>query len=98
MSKDIYPRHNWVLVKPEEVKRETESGLVVPEAIEKEQPAKGVVIRVGPEVKDLEPGMLCIYGKYAGEQIQNETEEQENYRGKVDLMLVLEEDILAFIK
>ena len=92
----IIPRGSWVLVRPEEVATENAHGLTIPESVEKEQKARGTVVRVGNLVKDLKTGMTVIYGMYAGEDIQFRDKAEQ--KDKVDLKLLLDEDILAVIE
>jgi co-chaperonin GroES (HSP10) len=90
----IIPRGKWVLVKPlsDEVK-ESKYGLILPDTEEREQKAQGVVESVGKEVVDIKAGDVVVYGAFAGENIKT----QENSK-KIDYKLLLDEDIIAFIK
>lgn len=92
----IIPRGAWVLVKPDDTPTENEYGLTIPDSVDKEQKARGVIVRVGPLVKDLKTGMSVMYGVYAGEDIQFKRKEEE--KDKIDLKLILDEDILAVIE
>lgn len=91
----IKPRNQWVLVKVEEKQDRTESGLYIPDSVEKEQKSIGAVIDVGPEVTDLKKGERVLFGKFAGESIQLETSEKKD---QIDLILLLQEDILAVLE
>lgn len=92
----IRPRGSWVLVQPEGEKKENEFGLTVPDSVEKEKKAKGVILEVGPKVTDLKKGQMVIYGQFAGEEIQLGHKEYE--KDSVDIVLLLDEDILAIIE
>ena len=92
----IIPRHSWVLVKPVEREKQTESGLVIPDSVEKERKAMGEVVKMGPEVKELEIGDKVIYGVFAGEPIQLENKDEQ--KDRIDFMLLHDSDILAIIK
>lgn len=92
----IKPRHSWVLVKPVKVQTETDSGLVIPDSVEKEQKAQGEILDLGPDVKGLKKGDMVLYGKYAGEEIQLANKSSERYQ--VDYVLLLDDDILAVIE
>jgi co-chaperonin GroES (HSP10) len=92
----IIPRNNWVLIEPVDIQKETASGLVIPESVEKEQKAMGTIVRLGAKVTHLEVGQRVLYGMYAGEDIQLRNKEEQ--KDQVDLKLVLEEDILAVIE
>lgn len=91
----IEPRKKYVLVKPEETNnKETESGLILPSTEEAEQKSQGVVEAVGKEVDDIKKGDVVIYGTFAGEVVK-----RKNKKGiEEEWHLVLEEDIIAFLK
>lgn len=89
------PRNDWVLVKPDAPKTESKHGLSIPDSVEKEQPSRGSVVRVGPDVKDLNAGDIVIYGKYAGEEIQIDPKQEQ--KDRVDFVLLPEEDILGTV-
>lgn len=90
----IIPRGKWLLVRPLiNVSRETEHGLLLPATEEKEQKAQGVVEAMGDEVKGLKQGDIVVYGAYVGENIKvGENSKQVEYK------LLLDEDVIAFIK
>jgi co-chaperonin GroES (HSP10) len=95
-TQKIIPRGKWVLVRPtEKESRTTNQGLIVPATQEQEQKAYGTVESVGISVdtKDIKKGDQVIYGAFAGENIKiNES------NGPVEFKLLLDEDIIAFIK
>ena len=92
--KKIIPRGKWVLVRPiEKESKETEQGLILPASEEMEQKARGTVEAVGKEVSDIKDGDEVIYGAFAGENIKRKENDKE-----VELKLLLEEDIIAFLK
>ena len=97
MSKEnkIIPRDKWVLILPvEKQSLKTNQGLILPSSEEREQKAKGTVEAFGDEVKkDIKKGDIVIYGVYAGENI----EIMEDGK-KVNYILLLDEDIIAFVK
>lgn len=100
MSDKLMPAPGYLLVKPVEVERETESGIVLPENVEK-KPLKGEVLAVGPAKqvgddkqeawKELEEGSVIVYKKWAGNEYQPQGEDQE-------LLFVKFEDVLAIVK
>lgn len=92
----IIPRGPWVLVKPIQKESVNDYGIAIPDSVEKEQKAQGVIVSVGPKVEDLKVGQTVLYGMYAGEDIQLSNKEEE--RDKVDFKLLLDEDILAVIE
>ena len=88
------PRGKWLLVRPlVDQSRETEHGLLLPATDEKEQKAQGTVEAVGDEIKGIKPGDTVVYGAYVGENLKI------NEGGKdVEYKLLLDEDIIAFVK
>lgn len=92
---NIKPKGHWCLIKPVAVKTETDSGLAIPESVEKEIKAMGEVLDIGPDVKSVEIGEVVIYGAYAGESVQLVSKHEQ--KDQVDYILLLEEDILATI-
>ena len=95
MKNNIVPKGSWCLIQPQDVKKETDTGLVIPESVEKEKKAIGKVINVGPLVKNVQIGETVIYGVYAGEEVQLTSKEER--KDKADYILLLEHDILASI-
>ena len=94
MSTKIIPRNKYALVRPDpEPSRESEHGIIMPTNVEQEQKAYGTVEAVGADIKDLKVGDRVIYGAYAGEKIKF-----AESKGEVDYILLLDEDIIAFIK
>lgn len=90
----IIPRANQVLIKPDgEESRNLDSGLIVPSSVDQEQRSTGKVLMFGDEVKDIKMGDRVIYGAYVGEKISLKEKEK-----KVDYILVLDEDVLAFLE
>lgn len=100
MSAKLTPAPGYLLVKPVEVERETESGIVLPENVEK-KPLKGEVLAIGPTKQlgnekqkaweELEKGSIIVYKKWAGNEYQPEGSDQE-------LLFVKFEDVLAIVK
>ncbi len=78
-----------LLVKREEVKTQTASGLYIPEQA-KEKPLKGVIVAAGPDVtvKSATVGTTVIFGKYAGTDI--------NVEG-VEHLLLNEDEVLGSV-
>jgi chaperonin GroES len=92
--KKIIPRGKWVLVRPiEKESRTTDQGLILPASEEREQKALGTVVAVGKEVTDIKLGDEVIYGSFAGENMKRREGSVE-----VDYKLLLDEDIIAFLK
>ena len=87
----IKPLADRVLVKPTAPEEKTASGIMIPESA-KEKPLKGEVIAVGNGTKDEEmvvkKGDTVLYGKYAGTEIELDTEK---------FLIMRQSDILAII-
>lgn len=89
----IRPRGKQILVQPDgETARVSAHGLVTPDNVEQEKKAIGTVLAVGPEIKDVKKGDRVIYGVYAGDKIKLGESMKE-----VDYVLLLDEEVLAFI-
>jgi chaperonin GroES len=59
------------------------------DSVEKEQPAEGVILNVGPLVKSFFPGEIVAFGKYAGQLFKLNGEE---------LLLAKEDEMLGTIE
>lgn len=93
-TKIIQPRGKWVLVLPASAEtKENEYGLLAPANVESEQKAQGTVEAFGSEVTDLKVGDTVVYGAYSGELLKV----RENGK-EIEYKLILEEDVIAFIK
>ena len=92
----INPKGAWVLVKPIDQSNMNEYGLIIPDSVEKEKKSQGEVVKVGPKVENVKVGERVLYGMFAGEPIQFGN--QHDSKDKVDLLLLLEEDILASLE
>lgn len=100
MSDKLIPAPGYLLVKPVDVEKETESGIVLPENVEK-KPLKGEVLAIGSakQIGDekqeawekLEEGTIVVYKKWAGNEYQPKGSDQE-------LLFVKFEDVLAIVK
>ena len=80
-----------VLVKPNEAEEKTASGIIIPDSA-KEKPLKGKVVAIGNGTKDEEMivkvGDNVLYGKYAGTEIELDSEKY---------LIMRQSDILAII-
>ncbi|MDR1683404.1 MAG: co-chaperone GroES [Candidatus Symbiothrix sp.] len=87
----IKPLADRVLVKPAAAEEKTIGGIIIPDSA-KEKPLKGEVIAVGNGTKDeamlLKAGDQVLYGKYAGTEIEWESEK---------LLIMRQSDVLATI-
>ena len=85
------PNEDRVLVEPAAAEEKTASGIIIPDTA-KEKPQRGVVIAAGPGKKDepmsVKAGDTVLYGKYAGTEIQIDSD---------DLLIMRESDILAIV-
>jgi len=95
---NIEPLYDKVVIKPLEEEEVTESGIVLPDTVDKEKPMQGEVVAVGPG-KRLENGQTVpvgvkvgdkvLFTKYAPDEIEIDKEE----------FLVIEEDkILGIVR
>lgn len=91
----IRARGKWVLVKPipKKEKFDKNTRLARPDSDEDEQKAVGTVINHGPDVSGLDAGDRVLYGVFAGERVEVFEKGKE-----VQYVLLLEEDIVAFIE
>ncbi len=98
---DLIPAPGYVLVDPLEGEKETDSGIVLPESVEK-KPLLGKIVALGEaEVTDsgnkkelwnkVKKGTIIVYKKWAGNEYQPQGSDKE-------LLFVKFEDILAVKK
>lgn len=93
-DKTIAPRGKYILVKQEKPEaKKSAMGLIIPDSVEQEQKARGIVEAVGNDIKDIKKGDDVIFGAYAGEElIVNIGLEKVSYR------LLYDDDIIAYLK
>ncbi len=93
----LKPLGDRLVVKQQEAKEKTKSGLIVPDSA-KEKPQEAKVIAVGPGrvldeggVKPLEvkSGDKILYGKYSGTEVSIQGE---------DYLILREDDVLAIVQ
>lgn len=88
---NVKPLSDRVLILPNPAEEKTAGGLFIPDTA-KEKPLAGKVIAVGPgtsEVKmEVKVGDQVLYGKYAGTEIQIDSE---------SYIIMRQSDILAII-
>lgn len=93
----VRPLQDRVLVERTEEENRTKGGIIIPDT-NKEKPAQGKVISVGPgktlengsyRKLDVKAGDKILFGKYAGTEVKVD--------GK-DLLIMREEDILGVIQ
>ena len=87
----IKPLADRVLVRPAAAEEKTVGGIIIPDTA-KEKPLKGEVISAGNGTKDeemiLKAGDHVLYGKYAGTEIELDSEKY---------LIMRQSDILAII-
>lgn len=96
MSKKLYPLADRIIVKRVEQRRETESGLVIPDTVD-DKPMEGEVLAVGPGkfVKgervplSLKVGDRVVFGKWAGTDLRV---------GEEEYLMLTEDDVIGILK
>ena len=91
MSK-IQPLADRVLIKPVAAEEKTIGGIIIPDSA-KEKPLRGEVIAVGEGTKDekmiLKEGDVVLHGKYAGTELEYESDK---------FLIMRQSDVLAILK
>ena len=91
MSKN-QPIADRVLIKPVAEEKKTIGGIIIPDSA-KEKPLRGEVIAVGEGTKDekmiLKEGDVVLYGKYAGTELEYESDK---------FLIMRQSDVLAILK
>ncbi|OHD54148.1 MAG: co-chaperone GroES [Spirochaetes bacterium GWF1_51_8] len=86
----VKPLGNRVLIKMEEKKTKTQSGIIIPETANQEKTTEGIVDAIGTdEAITVKKGDKVIYDKYAGTQIKIDDK---------DFLLLSMDDILAVVE
>lgn len=74
--KGFYPRQDRALIQIDAVMKKTKSGIIIPEfdgegkgTSMAEKPTRGIVVAIGPEVKDLAIGDHVLYGQHSGFEV-----------------------------
>lgn len=90
ITTNIKPLQDRVVLKLEEKKSVTDKGIIIPDTA-KEQPARGIVVAVGPGIKGrpmtVTIGDKVIYGKYAGVPVTDDN--------KQEFLMIRETDIFS---
>jgi len=68
---------------------QTESGILIPDTIEKERPTQGVVIAVSEKIKEIKVGDKVLFSKYGATELEVDGEE---------ILIVGIEDVYAVVK
>jgi chaperonin GroES len=86
------PLADRVLIKPVAAEEKTIGGIIIPDSA-KEKPLRGEVIAVGEGTKDekmiLKEGDIVLYGKYAGTELEYESDK---------FLIMRQSDVLAILK
>lgn len=94
----IEPLYDKVVIKPLQEEEVTESGIVLPETVDKEKPMQGEVVAVGPgksldngetRTPSVKEGDKVLFTKYAPDEIEIDKEEY---------LVIEEEKILGILK
>ena len=87
----IKPLHDLVLIEPQEAKKITTSGIIIPDSAT-EKPQKGKVVAVGNDIDDkklkVSINNIVLYGNFSGTELCVD--------GK-DYLIMKETDIFAII-
>ncbi|KKW11873.1 MAG: 10 kDa chaperonin [Candidatus Jorgensenbacteria bacterium GW2011_GWB1_49_9] len=98
---NLKPLSSRVLIEllPEEAKT-TQSGIVLPDTVEKKEQTKGLVIAIGPGKTNDKGERIAIGVKVGDKVLFNKpwSEDKKMKEGSKELFLVDEEDILAIIE
>ncbi len=88
---NIKPLADRVLIQPAAAEEKTIGGIIIPDSA-KEKPLKGSVVAVGNGTKDeemiLNVGDIVLYGKYAGTELELDSEKY---------LIMRQSDVLAII-
>lgn len=88
---NIKPLADRVLIKPEAAETKTVGGIIIPDSA-KEKPLRGIVLAVGNGTKDeemiLKAGDIVLFGKYAGTEIELDSDK---------LLIMRQSDVLAIL-
>ncbi len=83
----LQPLGENIVARPVEAKRETASGIVLPDSA-KEGSKQAEVIAVGKEVKEISPGDVIIYKEFAAHQVKLDGQ---------DYLIIPAADVLAVV-
>lgn len=82
----IKPHNNQIFAKPSEGIKQTKTGLILSDEIDK--PTTAEVINVGSRVKDIKSGDVISYKPYAASEVK---------LNSTDYILVADEDVLGVV-
>ena len=90
------PLHDRVVIRRLEGEEKTKGGIIIPDTV-KEKPSEGVVVAVGPGVRDergervlpdIKAGDRILFGKWSGTEVKVDGE---------DLLIMKETDVMGVI-
>lgn len=87
----LTPLHSHVVVKPVEAETTTESGIVLPDTVDKEKPQQGEVVAVGPG-RILDNGQNAPMSVKEGDKIMFRKYSPDEIKVKGEEYLVIKED------
>lgn len=94
---NIQPLGDRILVKPLTEEETTQTGIILPETVDKEKKAEGEVLGIGEGEKiqklGLKIGDKVMFGKYAGEDI-----EVKEGGEKIEYKFLKHDEVLAILK
>jgi chaperonin GroES len=86
----IIPKGDMLQVDRRDPEIISAGGVLIPdETLDKDRPAEGVVISIGPKVEDVKKGDYVIFGKYAGVEYQF---------GAEKILFMREDEIIATVE
>jgi|AntRauTorcE11897_2_1112592.scaffolds.fasta_scaffold09040_2 chaperonin GroES len=74
MSETLKPLFDRILVKPDPIETQTDSGIIIPDSGQK-KPLRGSVVSCGHKVDCVTPGDRVTYGEFHGNKISVNGEE-----------------------
>ena len=97
METKLTPRHDRVLVKPDQEEEKSAGGIMLAPSANKEKPQRGEVLSVGSGKMDngklvpieLSAGMKVLFSKFSGTDVKINGE---------DLLVLRDEDIIAVVE
>ncbi len=95
---NLLPLYDQVIIKPLSAEEKTQSGIILPDTVNKERPEQGEIIAVGPG-RLLDNGQRAPMSVQLGQQVmfKKYSTEELKYDGQ-EYLVVGERDILAIIK
>lgn len=88
----LRPINDRVVIKPDAPEEKTQGGIILPETAQ-EKPRRGTVVAVGSgkpgQTMTLKAGDVVMFGKYAGNEIEE---------GGEEFLVMREDDILVIIE